>query len=171
MSEESQPELSPVEDAREQADEFGGFARSGKVKDETGKEYTFPSLLLLSDKQQEAYDELQHTLNHCDRWPDRQIPKRMIKQTDPDGTVTETTVEAHTVPGDFMSPYEKDGERIKPAYSIAIAQILLGKQYEEFEKNGGKSAELVEELKRMQQRTAERQAADSKSVGSGEAGS
>lgn len=165
MSEETQPELpDPVQDAREQADEYGSFIRSGKVKaHKSGEVFTFPSLRLLDDDQQVEYNKLQHTLNQCDRWPDTEVPERTIKQTDADGTVTETTVKAHTVRGDFMTPYQKDGKLIEPPYNIAIAQLLLGDRYEEFKQSGGRSAELVEELMRMQSESLKRQSSDPKS--------
>ena len=168
MPEETQPQLpNPVVDAREQADEADSFIRSGKVTaHKTGKEYTFPSLDLLDDDQSVAYNKLMHTLNQCDRWPDTEVPARTVKQTDADGTVTETTVEAHTLRGDIMSPYQKDGELIEPPYNIAMAQILLGDDYDEFKTGGGKSAEVVEELFRIRADRVKRQTDDPKSSGS-----
>lgn len=167
MSEETQPELAdPVQEAREQADEYTSFIRSGKVKaHKTGKEFTIPSLQLLDDDQQVAYNKLMHTLNQCDRWPDTEVPERTVKQTDPDGTVTETTIKRHTMTGDFISPYQKDGELVEPPYNIAMAQILLGDQYDQFKAGGGKSAEVVEELMRLRVETVKRQASDPKSGG------
>ena len=175
MSDKDQPTL---DDAREQADEHGGFLVSGKVKArKSGREYTIPNLLLLDDDQQAQYDALIHKLNQCDRYPDTDlpeqvVPQRTVKVTDPEtGEVTETVVAEHVVPartvrGDFIEPYQKDGELITPPYNVQIAKILLGDDYEEFKAGGGRSSDVRVELLRMRRETEERARNDSKSVDS-----
>jgi hypothetical protein len=168
-----QIEIDSVHEARDQADEYEGFARSGRVKaHKTGKWYTVTNLLMLDDDQQDRYDALIHELNQCDKYPDVEIPEqvvpeRHIKVTDPDGSVSETTVAEHRVParvqrGDFIEPYQKDGVRITPPYNVAIAQIVLD-DYEGFKAGGGRSSEVRMELLRMKKETEERQRNDSKS--------
>lgn len=154
-----------LDDAREQADEHDGFLRSGKVKArKTGKVYTIPNLQLLDDDQQQAYDRYIHELQQCDRYPDVQVPERTIKTTDPEtGEVTETTIAGHTLRGDFIEPYQKDGKLIEPPYNVRLTQILLGDKYEEFKNGGGRSADVRQELLRMKRETEERVRNDSKS--------
>lgn len=155
-----------LDDAREQADENGGFLVSGKVKaHKTGKVYTIPNLHLLDDDQQAAYDQFIHELQNCDRHPDIQVPQRTIRTTDPEtGEVTETVIEGHTLRGDIIEPYQKDGKLLTPPYNVRIAQILLGEEgYEEFKAGGGKSSEVRQELLRMKTETEERLRQDSKS--------
>jgi hypothetical protein len=153
-----------LEVAREQADEYASFAQSAKIKaPKTGEEFTVPNLLLLDDEQQAAFEKLQHMVNKCDRYPDTVVPEREVESTDEDGTVTKTKIAAHTMPGDFIQPYQKDGELLDPPYTVQLAKILLGEeQYEKFKAGGGSSQQLNLLLRKMRQDTEERAKADPK---------
>lgn len=166
----TQPQEGSRQDARDQADEHDSFVKSGTVKaHKTGEHFTIPSLMLLDDDQQAEYDALQHELNQCDRWPDEEIPAQQV----PERTITDdgmtTTIAGHTIPGrtirgDYMQPYQKDGDLLTPPYNVRIAKILLGDKYEAFKAGGGKSAEVVQELMRMSRESNKRLASDSKSA-------
>lgn len=163
----TQPQEGSRQDVREQADEYSGFVRSGKVKaHKTGEEFVIPSLLLLDDDQQIAYEALQHKLNQCDRYPDTEVPERRITVAEGDGETTETVIAAHTVRGDFIQPYQKDGELLSPPYAVQMAQILFGeKEYKRFKAAGGRSNEIMLEMMRMRDESNERRLTDSKSGG------
>lgn len=155
-------------EAQEQADEFGGFARSAKVvARKTGEEFTVPSVILLDDDQLVAYEELHHKLNQCDRYHDTEQPLQRFVTKNPDGTEVETEIGAHTIRGDFIQPYQKDGELVKPPYSIQLAIIFWGQEgYDRFKAGGGRSAEIPEKLRELNAAMQERLASDSKSAGS-----
>lgn len=157
-------------EAQEQADEFGGFARSATVvAHKTGEKFTVPSVVLLDDDQLIAYEKLHFELNQCDRWPDTENPKQRFVNKGIDGTEVETEVGAHTQRGDFMQPYQKDGALIEPPYSIRLAIIFWGEtDYQRFKAGGGRSAEIPEKLRELNAQIQERAAADSKSAGSSE---
>lgn len=155
-------------EAQEQADEFGGFARSATVvAHKSGEKFTVPSVVLLDDDQLVAYEKLHFELNRCDRWPDVESPQQRFINKNPDGTVVETEIGAHTQRGDFIQPYQKDGVLVEPPYSIQLATIYWGTEgYAKFKAGGGRSAEIPEKLRELNTQLQERAAADSKSAGS-----
>jgi hypothetical protein len=109
---------------------------------------------------------LHHRLNQCDRYPDVEQPKQRFVHKNPDGTEVETESGAHTVRGDFIQPYQTDGELFEPPYSIQLAVIFWGEDgYTRFKDGGGRSAEIPEKLQELNRETQKRMAADSKSVG------
>lgn len=164
---EDKPLPRKTAEAQEQADEFGGFARSATVvAHKTGEEFTVPSVILLDDDQLIAYEKLHHQLNQCDRHPDVDQPKQRFVHKNPDGTEVETEIGAHTQRGDFIQPYQKDNELITPPYSIQLAIIFWGEEgYKRFKEGGGRSAEIPEKLRELNAEMAKRMAADSKSAG------
>lgn len=166
--EERPPLPRKTAEAQEQADEAGGLARSAKVvAHKTGEEFTVPTVLLLDDDQLIAYEQLHHGLNQCDRYPDTEQPRQRFVHKNPDGTEVETEIGAHVQRGDFIQPYQKDGELIVPPYSIQLAIIFWGeKGYQRFKNGGGRSAEIPEVLRELNAAMARRMASDSKSAGS-----
>jgi hypothetical protein len=155
-------------EAQEQADEFGGFARSATVvAHKSGEKFQVPSVILLDDDQLIAYEKLHFELNQCDRWPDVENPKQRFVNKNPDGSEVETEIGAHTIRGDFIQPYQKDGALVEPPYSIQLAILFWGAEgYQRFKKGGGRSAEIPEKLRELNSQIKERSAADSKSAGS-----
>jgi len=152
-------------DAAEQATEYGGFARSAKiVARRSGEEFEVRSPLLFDDDQLIAYQRLHHLINQCDRWPDTQVPEQRIVSKRENGEEVETYIGAHTRRGEFIEPYQKDGELIDPPYEIQVAQIVLGDDYERFRAGGGSSRELVQLLAEMRIAAENRVAGDSKSA-------
>jgi hypothetical protein len=166
MSEDQLPRQTA--EAQEQADEVGGLARSAIIKaHKTGEEFVIPSVLLLDDDQLIAYEKLHFEVNQCDRLPDDVRPEQSFVSKDPNGTVVETKTGAHTVRGDFIQPYQKDGVRMHPPYSIQLALIYWGEDgYAKFKAGGGRSAEIPTKLNELNLEITKRMADDSKSAGS-----
>lgn len=158
---------SKIAEAQEQADAYGGFARSATVvARKTGEKFTIPSVLLLDDDQLTAYEKLHHELNQCDRYPDVKQPRQKFVHKNPDGTEVETEVGEHVQRGDFIQPYQKDGELITPPYSIQLAILFWGEDgYARFKAGGGRSAEIPQKLRELNTVVQERMASDSKSDG------
>lgn len=156
-----------IAEAQEQADQFGGFARSATIVAPKSKEkFVVPSVLLLDDDQLTAYEKLHFDLNQCDRYPDVEQPRQKFVHKNPDGTEVETEIGAHTQRGQFIQPYQKDGELITPPYSIQLAKIFWGEDgYAKFKAGGGRSAEIPQKLQELNEQVQERTASDSKSAG------
>lgn len=164
----TQPEGSR-QDARDQADDHDSFARSGSVTaHKTGKKYQVPSMLLLDDDQQIAYEALQHRVNKCDRYPPAEMPERVVTVKEANGDETTTVIRATTPPlGSIITPYEIEGEPAFPEpYNIMLAKILLGDSYEDFKAGGGRANDVYQELLRMKDETEKRVQDDSKSADS-----
>jgi hypothetical protein len=143
-------------DAKEQAAEYFGFAGSTFVEGKSGRVYEIPSPALLDDDQQERWDELQFTLEQCDREDDIVIPERVRD----DGTVSPERV----IEGDVKKPYRINGELLKPTYNARLAIALFGNEgYEEFKADGGSGSLVALEWARMNKEYMERVEADSKS--------
>lgn len=154
--------------AQDQADEYDGFARPGKVTArDTGEVFTVRNPLLFSDDQLLAYQKLHHRMNKCDRWPDTEVPEQRMKSIDPNGTQVDTLIGAHTRRGDYIEPYEEGGVLVEPLYEVQVAQIVLGDDYERFRAGGGSSRELVHVLSELRANTDKRVSGDPKSVGGG----
>jgi hypothetical protein len=80
----------------------------------------------------------------------------------------ETEIGEHTVRGNFIQPYQKDGVLLEPPYSIQLAIIFWGEDgYQRFKNGGGRSAEIPTALDELNRRLQERLSDDSKSAGSG----
>ena len=156
-----------LKDAQEQADTYDGFARSGKiVAPGSGEEFTFRNPVFFGDDQLAAYQALNHLMNQCDRWPDTEIPEQSVESTDLSGATVKTHRGAYVSRGDYIEPYQKDGELIDPPYEVQVAKIVLGEDdYARFKAGGGSSRELTMVIKKLRERVEEREAADSKSAG------
>lgn len=154
--------------AQEQADNYGGFARSGKVTArDTGEVFTFRNPMCFSDDQLLAYQKLHHRMNQCDRWSDTEVPEQRMKSVEPGGQEVETLIGAHVRRGDYIEPYQEDGVMVEPLYEVQVAQIMLGDRYEKFRAGGGSSRELVEVLAELRREKDKRVSVDPKSDGDG----
>lgn len=165
MSENESTPIDPeaLAAAREQAEDFDSFLRPILVPTKDGGFFKVDHPGMLDDDASEAYQELRHTFNQCDRVTE-EVPETTI--TMKDGTTT--TMKAHTVVGAFIDPYQKDGVRMTPSFNIQMAKILLGSEerYEEFKKAGCTSNALAMALDKRAEEMRRRTADDSKSAGS-----
>lgn len=158
--------------AQEQADEYDGFARSGKITArKSGEVFTVPNPQFFDDDMLTAYQALHHRMNQCDRWPDTEVPEQHVETSQPDGTVVKSHIGAYTRRGEYIEPYQETGadgvsKLVDPPYEVQVAQIVLGDRYEAFKAGGGSSRELTMELAKLRDRGEEREAADPKSSGS-----
>lgn len=148
--------------AREQAKDFDSFLRPVLVPTKDGGFFEVDHPGMLDDDASEAYQELRHTFNQCDRVTE-DVPETTV--TLKDGTTT--TMQAHTVTGRFVDPYQKDGVRMTPSFNIQMAKILLGtpERYEEFKKAGCTSNALAMALDMRAEEMRKRTRDDSKSAG------
>lgn len=160
------PPARKTAEAQEQADEFGGLGRSTKiVAHRSGEEFIIRNVVMLDDDELIAYEKLHFLMNQCDRHPDVESPAQRFVHKKPDGTVVETETGGHVSRGDFIQPYQKDGQLIEPPYSIQMAIIQLGKSgYRRFKDGGGRSAEIPEQMRQLNVEMQRRLSADSKSV-------
>jgi len=156
-----------VQEAQEQADEHVSFLRSKQIDTEDGVKFTVRNPMFFSASQLSAYNKLHHRMNHCDKWPDKQRPEQQMKSVQPDGTVVETHIGAHTVEGDWIEPYQENGVLVDPPYEVQVAQIVLGDKYEAFDAAGGSPRELVEMLAELRRGVTKRVDADPKSPAGG----
>lgn len=144
-------------DAKEQAAEYFGFASSVYIQGKT-RIWEIPSPALMDDDQQERWDELQFTLEQCDREDDIVIPERVRE----DGSVAPERV----IEGDYKKPYRIKGELLKPTYNARLAIAIFGEEgYKEFKADGGSGSLVSLEWARMNKEYMERVEADSKSDG------
>lgn len=165
----SEPLPQNIAEAQEQASEFGGFAEGETLTArKTGEKFLVPNVLMLDNQQLVDYEKLHHLLNQCDRAPDVEHPKQRFVHKNTDGTEVETETGGHTERGGFIQPYQKDGALIEPPYSFQLGIIYWGEEgFERFDKGGGRAAEIPNAMQTANRKLQERQAADSKSVGSG----
>lgn len=153
--------------AQDQADEYGGFARAGKITARgSGEVFDVRNPLFFDDDMLTAYQALHHRMNQCDRWPDTEVPEQHVETAQPDGTVVKSHMGAHTRRGDYIEPYQENGILVDPPYEVQVAKIILGDKYDAFKAGGGSSRELAMVLQKLRERGEEREAADPKSVGS-----
>lgn len=148
-----------VEEAQAQAAEYFGFTASSQIRVNTGEVFTIPNPGLMDDDQQERWEDLQFELESCDREDDITVPE----QTLPDGT----KLAARTVKGDFLTPYRKNGELLKPPYNVRLAIALFGEEgYRKYKAGGGIANQIAMEWARMNREFEERVNRDPKSEGS-----
>lgn len=170
------PNQNSIQDAKEQAAEYFGFAASVQIK--VGNEiFEIPNPGLLDDDQQDRWDELQFELEKCDKMPDvehpeQKIPERTVKNEDGSETIIPAqTIPAWTEKGDFYKPYRKtdaDGNTklLKPNYNTRLAMAIFGDRYEAFKKAGGSGSQISLEWAKMNQEFQKRVESDPKSEGS-----
>jgi hypothetical protein len=129
-------EPSAGERATEQANAYGSIFTSHTLDLGNGQAIEIPphpSLRMLPDDVLEEYEELLWTVNNkYDRQPDIYHPE----QTLTNGSV----VPASTQKGALIVPYQINGERVRPAHSIKVVQIVLGQQQYDKLRKAGKSA-------------------------------
>lgn len=122
--------------ATEQANAYGSIFSSHILDLGNGESIEIPphpSLRMLPDDVLEEYEDLLWTVNNrYDRQPDIYHPQ----QTLTNGSV----VPASTQKGALIVPYQIDGERVRPAHSIKVVQIVLGKERYDKLRAAGKSA-------------------------------
>lgn len=159
--------MSEDQHAQDQADEYNGFARSGTIKAGNGEEFTVRNPVFFNASQTVAYNKLHHRMNKCDRWPDTEQPEQRMKSVQPDGTEVETYTGARTIRGDFIEPYQEDGELVDPPYEVQAARIAMGDaEYDRFEAADGSPYQVVLLLRDLRAGVQKRADADDKSVGS-----
>ena len=155
-----------TEAAQEQADEYRSFVRSAKVVAGNGQEFTVRNPMFFTASQSAAYNKLHHRMNKCDRWPDTEKPDQSMKSVQPDGTVVETHIGAHVVRGDFIEPYQEDGELVEPPYEVQAARIAMGdSEYEKYEAADGAPYQVVKLIRELRDGVQRRVDDDSKSDG------
>lgn len=163
---ESKP-LSPQE-ARDQAAEFFGFTASVKIE-AGGKVFEIPNPSVLDDDQQERYDDLKDLINQCDKTTVKVpiVREAEVEVYSEDGKLLERRREQQLVGHEEIEqpvmPYALDGKRIRPAYSIQLAQAILGDDYQAYKAGGGRSSQINLEWTKMQQQWTKRLSEDSKS--------
>lgn len=154
--------------AQDQAEQHGSFARSAKVRADDGTEFTVRNPLYFHEDQLTAYHELHHRMNKCDRWPDIEKPEQRMETSQPDGTVVKTFIGAHVQRGDYIEPYQEDGMLVTPPYEVQVSKIALGEEeYGKFKAAGGSPREVVDLLAELRRGIANRVESDSKSDGGG----
>ena len=100
-----------------------------------------PDLGMLDDDAMELYEDLLVEVKTYDREPDIDFPEQRL--VDENGKETGVVLPARTERGEIIRPYEKDGVRVRPAYSIRVATIALGEeQYKKLRAAGGNAADV-----------------------------
>lgn len=160
MAKDSTPRIPvSVEEAKLQAAEYFGFTASTYIRVDNGKVFEIPNPGLLDDDQQERWEQLQFDLESCDREPEIQIPEQKLE----DGSV----LPARTLTGDLIMPYRKEGQLLKPPYSVRLAISLFGEEgYKDYKSGGGIANQISVEWARMNKEYSERVQRDPKSAGS-----
>lgn len=155
-----------VREAKDQAAEYFGFTASAFIQVEGGRVFEIPNPGLMDDDQIERYEELQFTLEQCEREADTVIPERVVK--DDDGN--SVTFPERVIRGDFKTPYRIDGKLLKPPYAVRLATAVFGEEgYAEYKAGGGIASQVSMEWARMNREYQERVDADPKSDGDGPA--
>jgi hypothetical protein len=156
-----EPKLPPVTDeaveaASDQVEElakFFGFASHAYIT-AGGEKFKITNPNLLSDEQQERYDDVQAELRTFDREPARNLITNEV-------VVDPKTGEAVT---NLIEPHMKDGVRVRPTYWSRVLRAIVGDDtHDRFVKKGGSSNEFRLIWSRMNREMLERAASDSKS--------
>ncbi|AER47882.1 tail assembly chaperone [Mycobacterium phage Courthouse] len=143
-----------VREAKEQAAEYFGFTASVEIEI-NGEIFEIPNPGLLDDDQQERWEELQFRIEKCDREDDVVVPPMTLE----DGT----ELPGRTIKGELKTPYQINGELMKPPYNVQLAQAIFGEEkYERFKAGGGRSNQIPLEWARMNREFQERVDADPK---------
>lgn len=133
---QTQDQPSAGERAATQADAYRSIFRSHTFDLGNGDSIEVPphpALRMLPDDTLEEYEDLLWEVNNqYDRQPDIYHPE----QTLTNGSV----VPSSTQKGALIIPYQINGERVRPAHSIRVVQIVLGAERYEKLRAVGKSA-------------------------------
>jgi hypothetical protein len=155
------PEPRDPKDAREQAADYLGFAKSKIIPVPGGAPIEIPNPGLFDDEQQERWDEVMMDLEQCLRADDFVVPDTTI--TAKDGTVT--VIPGRVVKGDYLQPLRTAEGRWTPNLDTRQAIAVLGvEEFERFKKGGGRAKDIALHLLVMRRQFEERTQRDSKSA-------
>lgn len=149
--------------AREQADAYDSIFSSTPLELDNGDEPVMvpphPNLRMLDDDRLEAYEELLFESESYDREPDLYIPEQKLSSG--------ITLPSETRRGALMQPYRKDGQLLKPPFSVRMVMACLGDDEYKRLRAGGRSAGDVQRIWNKQSQTlADRQTFRSETNGS-----
>lgn len=154
--------------ARDQASAYDSLFSDTKLELNDGSFLSIPphpDLGMLDDEQMDAYEDLMIEQESYDREEDIYIPEQRL--LDANGNETGVVLPARTEPGALKRPFRINGERVKPAHSVRVAQIALGEEgYARLRKGGKSAADVWRIWGRQAAELADRRAADDKSDGS-----
>lgn len=156
-------------DSREQAEAYESLFAPTPLELENGEGTLMvpphPDWGMLDDENMQAWDEYMFEIDTVyEREPDIHIPEQRLENG--------LTLPSDTQRGSLLVPYRKKNaddvvELVRPAHTIKVVQIALGDEEFDRLKRGGKQTADVYRIWRSQSlKIRERQAADSKSVGS-----
>lgn len=154
--------------ARDQASAYDSLFADTKLELNDGSFLSIPphpDLGMLDDEQMDAYEDLMIEQESYDREEDIYIPEQRL--LDANGNETGVVLPARTEPGALKRPFRINGVRVKPAYSVRVAQIALGDDgYARLRRGGKSAADVWRVWGRQAAELADRRAADDKSDGS-----
>lgn len=154
--------------ARDQASAYDSLFADTKLELNDGSFISIPphpDLGMLDDEQMDAYEDLVMEQESYDREEDIYIPEQRL--LDSNGNETGVVIPATTEKGALKRPFRINGVRVKPAYSVRVAQIALGEEgYARLRKGGKNAADVWRIWGRQAAELADRQAGDDKSSGS-----
>ena len=160
---DDQPTLPPVSDeaaekSREQLAEYFGFA-STEVIPAGGEDFVIPNPSLLSEEQQERYDEVQHELR---KFAHETV---VIRNAITNEVVVDPKTGEPLTSRVLIEPHEDlEGNLIKPPYWSRVLKAIIGDDdYKRFIAKGGRPNQFRLVWSKMQTEMLERQAEDSKS--------
>lgn len=165
VTEDDEVKLPPVtaeaeEAAREQLAEFFGFVSHAEIV-AGGETFVITNPNLLSEEQQERYDEVQaelRTLDHETVVIRNAITNEVVMDPKTGEPLTDRVL---------IEPHTKDGLLVKPTYWSRVLKAIIGEDaHKRFIKKGGRSSEFRLVWSKMNREMLERAAADSKSEGS-----
>lgn len=148
-------------EAREQATEYDSLFRPTPLELDDGsiiKIPPHPDFGMLDDEQMGEYEELLFDVETYDREDDVVIPEQRLDN----GRVLPAEVKR----GELKRPYRKDGQLVKPPYSVRVVMAALGDSEYKRLREGGRSAADVWRIWGQQGLDVRaRQEVDSKSSG------
>lgn len=145
------------EAAREQLAEYFGFAQHAYIT-AGGEKFEITNQNLLSEEQQERYDEVQAEL----RTLDHEVV--VVRNAITNEVVVDPATGDPLTDRVLIEPHTKDGELVKPTYWSRVLRAIIGDEaHERFIKQGGRSSEFRLVWSKMTREMLERAAEDSKS--------
>jgi hypothetical protein len=143
--------------AREQLAEYFGFARHAYIT-AGGEQFEITNQNLLSEEQQERYDEVQAELRTLDH------ETVVIRNAITNEVVVDPKTGEPLTDRVLIEPHTKDGVLVKPTYWSRVLRAIIGDDaHERFIAKGGRSSEFRLVWSRMTREMLERAAEDSKS--------
>jgi hypothetical protein len=163
MPQPDQPKLPPVTDeaaeaSRQQLAEYFGFAKS-EVIPAGGEDFEIPNPSLLSEEQQERYDDVQHELR---KFAHETV---VIRNAITNEVVVDPKTGEPLTDRVLIEPHETEaGDLVKPPYWSRVLKAVIGDEdYKRFIAQGGRPNQFRLVWSKMQREMLERQASDSKS--------